>query len=220
MEQFWLTFWPQRQVRQILKPIVYAIFGQIDYDITEKFTTSFGFRYTDEEKSYQRINEAFDLTALAGLMIDPVSGAISYANPELLNPSASDLGLGGGIGVVSGQVNPDDADFDNFSPKIGVKYSHSDNTNLYASISTGLKVVGCNGRLAAGQAEPFEEETLISYEMGVKQQLWNDRARLNLALFRNDYEDLQVSSFEADPNVPSGLLPIFTNAGEAPNSGC
>ncbi len=198
----------------------YAIFGQADYELNEKWTATFGFRYTEEEKSYQRMNETFDLTLLAGIMPDPVTSAVTgYANPELLSPSASDLALGGGIGVVSGQVNPDDADFDNFSPKVGVKYQATDDTNYYATISTGFKSGGFNGRTAANQAEPYDEETLISYEVGMKHQFWDDRARLNIAVFRNDYEDLQVSSFEAvppaDPSDPPSLLPIFTNAGEA-----
>jgi len=43
----------------------YAAFGQLDYNFTDKLTGIFGLRYTDEEKSYSRRAEDFDLTALA-----------------------------------------------------------------------------------------------------------------------------------------------------------
>lgn len=195
-----------------------AIFGQVDYAFSDKLTLIAGFRYTEEEKDYGRIVEDFDLTALAGIQFDPATFAVSYANPGLLNPSSSDLALGSGIGVPRAAASPDTADFDNFSPKLGLQYRFSDDTNLYLSASTGFKSGGFNGRLADGQLEPFDEETLVSYEFGLKTRMWNNRVTLNTALFHNQYDDLQVSSFEATPGG-GGLLPVFANAGEAKMQG-
>jgi iron complex outermembrane receptor protein len=192
----------------------YAAYGQVDYAFTDRFTGILGFRYTDEEKEYRRTIEDFDLTALAGLTIDPDTFEISYANPELLNPRSADLALGGGIGVARPVAAPDPASFDNVSLKIGMKYQLSDAAQLYATVSEGFKSGGFNGRLAEGQLEPYDEETLTSYELGLKSQWLNDRLRANAAVFHTDYEDLQVSSFEATPDGTT-FLPIFTNAGEA-----
>ena len=192
----------------------YAIFSQLDYEVTDRLTATLGFRYTEEEKDYQRLVEDFDLTALAGLTVDPNTFAISYTNPDLLSPHSADLHVGGGVGVARPLADPDAADFDNFSPKFGLKYQLNDDVQFYGTASTGFKSGGFNGRLADGQLEPFGEETLTSLELGVKSQWFDDRLRFNSALFRNDYEDLQVSSFKCNADC-SSLLPVFDNAGEA-----
>lgn len=192
----------------------YAAFGQIDYDFNDRLTGIFGLRYTDEKKRYSRRAEDFDLTALAGITFDPDTFAISYTNPELLNPGSSDLALDGGIGVPREGANPDPANFDNLSFKAGLKYQISDDAQIYGSISQGFKSGGFNGRVSDGQLEPYDEETLISYEIGMKAQWLQNRLRTNFAVFYTDYEDLQVSSFEASADGMT-FIPVFTNAGAA-----
>ncbi len=192
----------------------YAAFGQIDYDFTDRLSGIFGLRYTDEEKTYSRRAEDFDLTALAGISFDPDTFAVSYAHPELLNPSSSDLALDGGIGVPRVGANPDPADFDNLSFKAGLKYQLNDDAQVYGTISEGFKSGGFNGRVSDGQLEPYDEETLISYEIGVKSQWLQNRLRTNFAVFYTDYKDLQVSSFEASADGAT-FIPVFTNAGAA-----
>ena len=41
-----------------------------------------------------------------------------------------------------------------------------------------------------------------------------NRVRFNAAVFMNDYDDLQVSSFETTPDG-NAILPVFANAGKA-----
>lgn len=192
----------------------YAAFGQLDYSFNERLTGTVGIRYTDEEKGYARRAEDFDLTALAGIAFDPVTFAVSYANPELLNPGSSDLALDGGIGVPRAGANPDPANFDNLSFKVGLKYQMNDDAQIFGNISEGFKSGGFNGRLAEGQLDPYNEETLTSYEVGIKSQWLEDRVRTNAALFYTSYDDLQVSSFEASADGTT-FIPIFTNAGKA-----
>lgn len=192
----------------------YAAFGQIDYDFNDRLTGIFGLRYTDEKKSYARRAEDFDLTALAGIMFDPDTFAVSYANPELLNPGSSDLALDGGIGVPRVGSNPKPANFDNLSFKAGLKYQINDDAQVYGTISQGFKSGGFNGRVSDGQLEPYDEETLNSFEIGLKSQWMQNRLRTNFAVFYTDYEDLQVSSFEATADGAS-FIPVFTNAGAA-----
>lgn len=192
----------------------YAVFGQFDYELSDRLTATFGFRYTEEEKDYERLVEDFDLTALAGIMFDPFTFAVSYANPELLSPRSADLRLGGGIGVARPLANPDSANFENFSPKFGLKYQLDDDVQIYSTASSGFKSGGFNGRLSDGQLDPFDEETLNSLEIGIKSQWLDDRIRFNAAIFYNEYDDLQVSSFETNEDA-TAILPVFSNAGEA-----
>ena len=195
-----------------------AVFGQLDYDFTDRLTGIIGLRYTDEEKDYSRTVEDVDLTALAGIMPDPVSGAVSYANPALLNPSSSDLPVGVGVGTPRPFVNPDTATFDNLSFKVGLKYRVNDDFQIFGTVSEGFKSGGFNGRAADGQAQPYDEESLVSYEFGMKSEWMQNRLRFNGSVFYTQYDDLQVSSFEAAPDG-GGILPIFTNAGEADIAG-
>lgn len=192
----------------------YAAFGQLDYNFTDRLTGIFGVRYTDEEKAYSRRAEDFDLTALAGIRFDPDTFAVSYANPGLLNPGSSDLALDGGIGVPRVGANPRPADFDNVSFKGGLKYQISDAAQIYATVAEGFKSGGFNGRVADGQLEPYDEETLTSYEAGIKSQWLDNRLRTNAAMFYTDYNDLQVSSFTASADGLT-FIPVFTNAGAA-----
>lgn len=191
----------------------YALFGQIDYDLSDRLTATLGFRYTEEEKEYQRQVEDYDLTALAGIFFNP-DFSVGYTNPELLNPRSSDIPLGQGLGTLGPLAVVTPADFSNFSPKVGLKYKLGENAQVYGNVSTGFKSGGFNGRVANSALEPFDEETLTSYELGYKSQLMDNRVRFNAAIFYNDYEDLQVSSFEVTADGLS-ILPIFTNAGKA-----
>lgn len=192
----------------------YAAFGQIDYDFNDRLTGIFGLRYTDEKKRYARRAEDFDLTALAGITFDPETFAVSYAHPELLNPGSADLAMDGGIGVPREGANPAPANFDNVSFKAGLKYQLTDDALVYGSYSEGFKSGGFNGRVSDGQLDPYDEETLASFEVGLKSQWLQNRLRTNIALFYTDYEDLQVSSFEASADGAT-FIPVFTNAGAA-----
>ena len=191
----------------------YAMFSHLDYHVNDKLSINLGFRYTEERKTYQRLVEDFDLTVLAGLGFNPTTFAVDYANPRLLSPRSTDLFLGG-VGVARPLAAPPEAKFDNFSPKAGVNYQLDDDTLLYGSVSTGFKSGGFNGRLSDGQLDPFQEENLISYELGYKTEWMENRVRFNAAVFMNDYDDLQVSSFETTPDG-NAILPVFANAGKA-----
>src|SRR5690606_29044286 len=57
---------------------------------------------------------------------------------------------------------------------------------------------------------PFDEETLISYEIGMKSTWFDNRLLVNGAVFYNDYQDLQVNQFD-----PVSAVNNFSNAGDA-----
>lgn len=98
-------------------------------------------------------------------------------------------------GVVTGSfVAEKDDNWDNFSPRVAMQYDLSDKSMLYASVSEGYKGGGYNSRATLPElVGPYEEETVIAYEVGIKSDLMNDRLRLNIAAFFNKYDDLQAS---------------------------
>lgn len=106
------------------------------------------------------------------------------------------------------------ASWDSWSPKLGLDYAFSDDVMAYVSVSRGFKSGGFDGRANdASGAAPYDPETLWAYEAGVKSTLLDRRLVANMAVFWNDYTDLQLSSFSADGG--GGFIALFTNAGAA-----
>jgi len=66
---------------------------------------------------------------------------------------------------------------------------------LYASVARGYKSGGFQGLsgTASGASTPYDPEFAWGYEVGAKTDWFDRRLRLNVAAFRTDYSDLQVS---------------------------
>ena len=171
----------------------YAAYTDASYNLTDRLAISAGLRLTYEEKDFARIQEFF--------------GAATPLVPV----------LGQGARVTDIDVSED---FFNVSPRATVTYDITDNITGYASVSRGFKSGGFDGRSTSDfEAVPFEAETLWAYEAGLKGSLYDNRLTGSLAFFYNDYNDLQVSSFTADPSNPGNFAAIFTNAAAARNLG-
>lgn len=166
----------------------YAAYGQGTYDLTERVSLTAGLRYTREYKHFARTQKFFDPST---------PFPIVYSGPGLL---VTDFAT--------------KADWSSLSPKVGVDVHVTPDVLAYATASRGFKSGGFDGRAndAAGAA-PYRPETLWAYEAGLKSSLMDHRLVANLALFWNDYKDLQLSSFVADQN--GSFAALFTNAGKA-----
>ncbi|MDL5365374.1 TonB-dependent receptor [Xanthomonas sp. NCPPB 2654] len=80
-----------------------------------------------------------------------------------------------------------------FDPMLNVAYDLGDDTMVYAKWSTGFKAGGANSRSISYRA--FAPEEVEAIELGAKTQFWDDRARLNLALFSATVKDRQMDFF-------------------------
>jgi iron complex outermembrane receptor protein len=78
-----------------------------------------------------------------------------------------------------------------------VQYHIADDVMLYGSFTTGFKSGGfdmrANASVNPNANEPFDPETVTAWEAGLKSTLLDGRVRLNMAVFFNDYEDMQVT---------------------------
>ncbi len=77
--------------------------------------------------------------------------------------------------------------FSDVQPRVVIDHKLSDDHLVYATYATGFRSGGFNG--VGGR--PFDAETLQNFEVGYKSTWWNDRLRLNTALFRSRSEDYQ-----------------------------
>lgn len=85
------------------------------------------------------------------------------------------------------------------------QYHFGDNSMAYARIASGYRPGGPN--IAFPGAPPtFDSDSLTNYEIGVKSEFLDRRARVDLSLFYIDWKDMQVVL-----TTPSAI-PFFVNA--------
>jgi iron complex outermembrane receptor protein len=115
--------------------------------------------------------------------------------------------------------------FSSVTPSASIKYRWNDNAMTYASYSEGFKGGGWNSHFnsvltPAQQAalQEFRQEEAKTYELGFKLDLAGNTFRLNGAIFRSNYTDMQITyrgpCTAAVPPV-CGVAPFLTNAGKA-----
>jgi iron complex outermembrane receptor protein len=167
-------------------------------------------------------------SAFAHLVIHPtdrlsVTGGVRYSEESKdytfmrLQPNGTPHPLLATLNGLTGSFSGDQVDY-----RLSVDYRFSGNVMAYTQYSTGFKGGGVNPRpFFATQVAPFESETLDAIEVGLKSDLLDGRLRVNAALFRNDYQDIQLTALSCDqlspfPGAPCAL-PL--NAGTATTQG-
>jgi iron complex outermembrane recepter protein len=174
----------------------FALFGQGNYDFTERLSLIAGLRYTRDELSY-------------------------FHNRTNLATFASGYGLGAANALVpSGFVGSTSED--NVSGKIGLQYAANENVDVYATYTQGYKGPAYDVFFNMRQAlrNVVEAETADSYEAGFKAQVFNGKLIFNLASFYAVYDNFQANSPDIDTTVtPNAITARLTNAGEVSTRG-
>lgn len=182
----------------------FALFTHNIFHITDTVDLTLGLRYTNETKD-------FDATFSNDNVICPQNRAL--LSGLLATPLA---GLAGGLIALSCQGNStseldgvsiaDTRDEDEFTGTAVLSWKPIDELLLYGSYSRGYKAGGFNlDRSALGNPvtfsvaniDPsslqFEEETVTSYEIGLKysERLWG----FGLTAFRQEFSNFQLNTF-------------------------
>jgi iron complex outermembrane receptor protein len=152
-----------------------AAFAHLAFDLTDRLTLTGGIRYTREGKDY------------------------SYRRRDRfgnLLPGQNAL-LDGQTGEYRGS---------RWDYRANVSYAVTDNVNVYGQFSTGFKGGGVNPRpFSVTQVQPFGPETLETWEVGIKNELFDRRVRLNLAAFTSNYNGIQLLLNNCPQYNPPGL---------------
>ena len=171
-----------------------ALFGQVDWDITDRITLSLGGRYTDEEKDFCQaftvLSDSPSVTDFDGLPKEAVKGwgkdgtcptwAKGVINNSYTNPITGDAAQFSG-----------NESWSEFTPRLGVTYN-LDNGIIYGSYTEGFRSGGFNGRAtSAGNAGPYDPEIVESIEFGFKTSWFGNTLQVNGAIFTTDYQDKQ-----------------------------
>ena len=168
----------------------FSIFAQLDYDITDKTSISFGLSYSEDKKeivSNVIIDDAF---AEIPFILNPATAALAgfqFFPPFYNYPSA----------IEDGKWNSDDV-----THSVKLIHEVDDTLSLYLSHSTGFKAISANlssnATVYAGLpmdpriyfADPEEAE---SFEFGLKKSFSN--GYINLSLFNMSVEGYQSNLF-------------------------
>jgi iron complex outermembrane recepter protein len=164
-----------------------AVFAEATFKATDKLTFTLGGRYTWERKTWRgrqqvfipALNGGFDL----GIRINEALDASVYKYPA---------------GVVTVTARDNEPTY-----RFSAAYEATDDVFIYATYSRGFKGGGFNDQIGgfgpfgadlaafANAASATKPEKADSYEMGLKTEFLDNRARFNITGFWVDYSDLQ-----------------------------
>ena len=164
-----------------------GVFFAVDYDLSDQWTLNTGLRFTHEEKDA----DIASLSANIGLS----------CNIVVSNDCPFDF-------------SDNDENWDSLSPKIGATYQVDDSKIVYGHWTRGVRSGGYNLRNTsfnpADTPGPFDEETVDSFEVGVKST--QDWGRLTAAVFYNTITDMQR---EINLPGPIGVIQLIRNTADA-----
>jgi iron complex outermembrane recepter protein len=200
----------------------FAIFSDETYALTEHWDITAGFRYTHEKKTLSSAYHDTDGGAGCGsLLSSPGVAAMNPASPEY------QFLIGYGCSVV---FNPFFAKLtdsqslseNNLSGTVKLSYRLNDHVMTYLSFADGYKAGGFNlGRVtnpaAVNPLAPvldtsFPEETVDSYELGIKSTLADRTLRLDAAVFNQRYRNFQLNTY-------TGILFVVTSIPQVQSKG-
>jgi iron complex outermembrane receptor protein len=183
----------------------WAVFGQLDYDLTESFSTTLGARYTVERKKFDNVGATQAGTSL----IYPLPGG---GDPDLFPTLFSNA-------ATRYDVEGDWETYTSLTPKLGFQYKFSPDLMVYVSYSQGFKSGGFDLRATSLESSitPYDPQTTTAYEAGIKAAWFNNRLITNLAVYRNNIDEFQVRAQTTGALGNTGSFLI--NAGEAHSQG-
>ncbi len=193
---------------------VFAVFGQLLYDLNDKVELSFALRYDSEDRDVTNLVPPDARTQYVDFTLDGEFLGGAPLNPGLdpnLNPG--------------GTIEPRSETFDEFQPKISGTWDVSDNTTLFGSWGVGFKSGGFNNQGSSATVElffntligtdlviddQFEKETSSAFEVGFKSDV-TDEVYFEGAVYSVEVDDMQFFEFLVGP---FGLLRVVSNIDE------
>ena len=156
----------------------FAAYAQGTYQVSDQWSFTLGGRYTKDDK-------------------DAAVYRYVYLGYKLPRDTANKIGTQSDF--------TGDESFSHFSPRVGFEYQANDQVMMYGSYTNGFKSGGFDMRgnqsVNPNAGDPYQPETVDTFELGVKSELWDRRVRLNAAVFTSSYDDMQVTVQRAVNNT-------------------
>ena len=184
----------------------YAAFGQADFNVTDKLTITGGirgYRFDNSLVGFYGVNTTFFGTGVRQCL-GPKTGPYGLGVAIVPGTPCTNLGVLNADGTISPSASKDDG----VTWKANATYKFNPDHLVYFTASTGFRPGGVN---RVGMAAPFGADHLTNYELGSKNNFLDRRATLNLTVFREDWDNVQVTY-----QAPGGSgVALITNAGGA-----
>jgi iron complex outermembrane receptor protein len=197
----------------------WAVFGEADWAINDRWTLTFGGRFTKDEKTTNQSGQV-------PCGIEPLFGPFLPPGAVVTPPPYDTLCFGpdGDPSTPGGDRNTPVAaehDWDEFTPRVGVKWDVSDDSMAYFTYSAGYRAGGFNGRVDSveSESEPYDQETVDNFEVGYKSQWLDDRLRFNASVFYMTYDNKQEEVQQTSLSSGTGQRTFVLNASDATISG-
>ena len=205
----------------------YAVFAQATYDLNDYTQLTLGARYTVENR--ERTARVFqsDLAEVARLL----GATAPTGDDKLVTVPYSDAVVADLHELVASgylpieeitSANPTkDKTFRKFTPMGTLSFKVPENLledttfdslMTYVTVSQGFKAGGFEP--FGTTLRPFDQENVTNVELGLKADAFNSRVRFNTAVYRMDYEDIQVRVAQSGQSFGQIFL-FIDNAGEA-----
>ncbi len=97
--------------------------------------------------------------------------------------------------IISSSTSPSE-NFDEWLPRASIAYRCSEQCMMYGLVARGFNAGGFNLTSPSG-SETFRTEKSWNYELGVKTSFLEDRLIVSAAAFYIDWDDMQLSQFDA-----------------------
>ena len=163
----------------------FALFGQTSFNLLDKLEITLGLR-SDYENVDQNVLGLYGRDGDKNILITTPSTSASTS-------------------------------FNAISPKIALAYQWTDNSLLYAQFSRGFRTGGLSP-LSSDPSQPalieYKPEYSNSFEIGLKNELFEKKIRINLAYFYTKVTDAQVPSL-----VLPDAVTITKNVGKLNSNG-
>lgn len=177
-----------------IKTDAVALFTQGTFAITDSLSATAGVRWGEDRKDLTSFREGRGQVCIAGGNVVPAVGTPASCPPgSVSTPSAQ---------TVSGK-------WSSVSPRFSIDYRWSPEVMTYVSVAKGYKGGGFNDAIQTrcyrsplpdcGLAD-YQPENLMTYEVGIRSDLFDRRVRLNVTGFLTKYKDQQIQL--ADPGPP------------------
>ncbi|MBN8817450.1 MAG: TonB-dependent receptor [Sphingomonas sp.] len=123
----------------------------------------------------------------------------NFASPDTFVPvtPAQEAIISSILGSVTANfANPERTD-KKFMPSASVQFDIAPRVMVYASYTNGFKAGGYS---FGANNEQFSPETVDAYEVGLKGSFFDRRLNSDLTFYRSDYNNLQETSLQLQPN--------------------
>ena len=172
----------------------YAAYGQLTWNVTDALHLTVGGRYTHDKKE--------------GLLV--ISRNIVYEDTPFarsIYASFLPFAVNSAAATTNGYQRLSKS-WDRFNPMATIAYDFSDTVHGYAKYATGYRAGGASSRTANYQ--PFNPEDIKSYEVGLKADLFDHRARVNLAGYIMERKNSQVDISSIQPTATGNFNNLVT----------